>query len=568
MNRPPSINIISPNKTNIKNNEIAPLWNRRRWMLLLFIIVIATLLGRAIYLQIMLTEFLKNQGDARYLRTIPIVAHRGMILDQQGEPLAISTPVDSVWVNPKQFNLHQATQLAHLLEMSVTTVQNLINERKQKEFIYVKRHITPQLAEQIKALDLTGVFLQREYHRYYPAAEVTGHILGFTDIDDKGLEGLELAYEQQLTGVSGAKQVIQDKYGHTIAEVKSLQIPQDGQDIYITIDKRLQYLAYRELNKAVQLNHARSGTVVVLDIQTGAILAMVNQPSYNPNNREKGDSEYYRNRAVTDVFEPGSTLKPFTMIAALSSGKYTIHSLVDTNPGSLQLNQYTVHDSRNYGVIDLPTIIQKSSNVGASKIALSLPKQQLWEILFQVGFGQLVHSGLPGEVTGHLNHYNDWYHAEHATLSFGYGISVTALQLAQAYATLGNGGIRPTVHMIQQTTATHSRVFSIEVAKQVISMLETVVQPGGTGAKAQVLGYRVAGKTGTVRKTSVQGGYTESDYLALFAGLVPASKPRLAMVVIIDTPRGESYYGGDVAAPIFGQVMTDAVRLLNIPPDG
>lgn len=569
MNRPPSINVISPDKTNIKNNEIAPLWNRRRWMLLLFIIVIATLLGRAIYLQIMLTEFLKNQGDARYLRTIPIVAHRGMILDQQGEPLAISTPVDSVWVNPKQFNLHQAKQLARLLEMSVTTVQNLINERKQKEFVYIKRHITPQLAEQIKALELTGVFLQREYHRYYPAAGVTGHILGFTDIDDKGLEGLELAYEQQLMGISGAKQVIQDKYGHTITEVKSLQVPQDGQDIYITIDKRLQYLAYRELNKAVQLNRARSGTVVILDVQTGAILAMVNQPAYNPNNREKVDSEHYRNRAVTDVFEPGSTLKPFTMIAALSSGKYTIHSLVDTNPGSLQLNQYTVHDSRNYGVIDLPTIIQKSSNVGASKIALSLPKQQLWEILFQVGFGQLVHSGLPGEVIGHLNHYSDWYHAEHATLSFGYGISVTALQLAQAYATLGNGGIRPTVHIIQQTmTTTDSRVFSIEVAKQVISMLETVVQPGGTGAKAQVLGYRVAGKTGTVRKTSVQGGYTESDYLALFAGLIPASKPRLAMVVIIDTPRGESYYGGDVAAPVFGQVMADAVRLLNIPPDG
>ncbi len=550
-------------------NKITPLWGRRQWMLLLFIIMVTILFGRAIYLQIMHTEFLQNQGDARYLRTVAIPAHRGMILDRQGEPLAISTPVDSVWVNPKQFVLSQTGKLANLLELSVSSVKALISERQQKEFVYIKRHISPQLALKVKSLELAGVFLQREYHRYYPAANVTSHILGFTDIDDNGLEGLELAYESQLKGTFGEKQVIQDKYGHIITEVKSVQIPQDGQNIVLTIDKRVQYLVYKELSHAVQVYHAQSGSAVILDVQTGEILAMVNQPAYNPNNRENLDGEHYRNRAITDVFEPGSTLKPFTIMTALMSGQYTAHTLVDTTPGSLQLGQYTIHDSRNYGMIDLPTIIQKSSNVGASKIALSLPKQQLWQILTQVGFGQRVDSDLPGEVKGHLNHYKRWYHAEQATLSFGYGISVTLLQLAKAYATLGNRGIVPTIHirMTEKAVTPNNPIVSEQVAQQVLSMLERVVQPGGTGAKAQVTGYRVAGKTGTVRKTANKGGYLENDYIALFAGLIPASKPRLAMVIMIDTPRGDSYYGGDVAAPIFAQVMAGALRLLNIPPD-
>lgn len=550
-------------------DKITPLWKRRQWMLLLFILVIMILLGRAIYLQIMHTDFLQNQGDARYLRTISMIAHRGMILDRNGELLAISTPVDSIWLNPKQFILSQAEQLATLLELPLSTIKTLISERQQKEFIYIKRHISPQLAAKIKSLNLIGVFLQREYRRYYPAAEVTGHVLGFTDIDDKGLEGLEWAYDQQLKGIAGAKQVIQDKYGNTIAEVKSIQIPRDGQNLVLTIDKRLQYLANQELSHAVQINRAKSGSAVILDVQTGDILAMVNQPNYNPNNRENLTSQYYRNRAVTDVFEPGSTFKPFTIVTALMSGQYTPQTLVDTNPGSLQLGQYTIHDSRNYGLIDLSTIIQKSSNVGASKIALSLAKQRLWNTLTQLGFGQLVHSGLPGEVKGHLNHYSHWYHAEHATLSFGYGISVTLLQLTWGYATLGNSGVVPPVHITKATTQEIAAmpIIPAKVTQQVLAMLEKVVQPGGTGAKAQIAGYRVAGKTGTVRKTAVGGGYMENDYIALFAGLVPASKPRLAMAIMIDTPRSDSYYGGDVAAPVFSQVMAGALRLLSIPPD-
>lgn len=553
-------------------------WGRRQWMLGLFILIISVLLFRAVYLQIKNTDFLQNQGNARHLRTLSIVAHRGMLMDRNGEPLAISTPVESVWVNPAQFMTvrSQWPTLIKLLNIKRSELEALLADRMQREFVYIKRHISPSVATKIRALNLSGVFLQREYRRYYPTGEICAHILGFTNVDDHGQEGLELALNDFLKGITGAKRVIQDKNGQVIALMESLQLPHPGHNVRLSIDRRVQYFAYRELKTAVLRARARAGSAIILDVQTGEVLAMVNQPAYNPNNRGELQSARYRNRVVTDVFEPGSSLKPFTIAAALESGKYTPTTRINTHPGYLQLDRYKVSDARNYGVIDLTTVIQKSSNVGASKIALSLSAKKLWQLLTQVGFGHISGSGFPGEVTGYLPHFSQWHTTEHATISFGYGISVTLLQLARAYAVLGNDGILPPIRFlsleeeksrkIQEDRFKEKPVMQAKTARQVLRMLETVVKPGGTGAGAHIEGFRVAGKTGTVHK-HIAGGYSENNYLSLFAGIVPASAPRLVMVVLIDEPRRGSHYGGKVAAPVFAKVLVNALRLLNIPPD-
>ncbi len=561
-------------KNRRKSNNPPIYWKRRQLLLIFFIVVISILLLRAVYLQTNRADFLQRQGSARHLRTIPIVAHRGMLMDRNGKPLAISTPVDSVWVNPAQFITVKGKwpELATLLSLQPKQIEKILSKRMQREFVYLKRHIEPKIAAQVTALKLPGVFLQQEYKRYYPTGEVSAHVVGFTNIDDYGQEGLELALNKFLLGTPGKKQIIQDKNGQLIAEPVNLVTPHMGQNIRLTIDSRLQYLVNRELKQAVFDSQSRAGSAVILDVHTGEVLAMVNQPTYNPNNRS--ELQNYRNRVVTDIFEPGSTLKPFTIATALDSGKYSPDTNIDTNPGRLSLGKYTIRDSRNYGIIDVATVIKKSSNVGASRIALSLSAKRLWQILTKSGFGYISGSGFPGEVAGRLSHFSEWYKVQQASISFGYGIGVSLLQLARAYAVLGNDGVLPPIKFLEKTMDNlpkslgneRTQVVSAKVSQQMLNILMEVVKPDGTGAKAQINGYKVAGKTGTVRKPVI-GGYSESDYLALFVGIVPASNPRLVMAILIEEPQQDEYYGGKVAAPVFAKVMTEALRLLNILPD-
>ena len=542
----------------------------RRWFLLsLYTVCMAGLLFRVVDLQVLNKEFLQNHGDARALRVVKIPAHRGMITDRNGEALAISTPVNSIWAVPRKVMAADAKldQLAEYLHMDEKELSGMLKDRINRQFVYLKRHVAPSLAEQVMLLDIPGISLQREYRRYYPAGEVTSHVLGFTNIDDSGQEGMELAFDSWLKGSPGSKRVLKDRLGRIVENIESITTPDPGNELILSIDRRVQYLAYRELKSAVNNYKARAGTLVILDVKTGEIIAMVGQPSYNPNNRTGLKSGHFRNRALTDVFEPGSTLKPFTIATALESGLYDLKSTIDTHPGFFKVGDHTIRDHRDYGVIDLVTIIKKSSNIGASKIALSLEPLDFWSTLTKVGFGRATGSGFPGEASGYLNPYNNWSEVEQATMSFGYGISTTALQLAQAYMPFATDGLMLPVSFLKVTEpVTGSRVFSARVARQVRTMLETVVQKGGTGNRAFVEGYRVAGKTGTVHKTVV-GGYSEDRYLSLFAGMAPASNPRLIAVVIIDEPKGDQYYGGLVAAPVFSNVMAGALRLLDIPPD-
>ena len=414
---------------------------------------------------------------------------------------------------------------------------------------------------------MSGVNLQREYKRYYPAGEVAAHLVGFTNVDDSGQEGVELAFNDWLQGMPGEKRVLKDRYGRTVQNVESLRPASPGKALHLSIDRRVQYLAYRELKAAVQRHGARGGSLVMLDAKTGEVMAMAAQPAYNPNNRSGLKSENYRNRAVTDVFEPGSTMKPFTIAAALMSGSYSTRSLIQTAPGYVKVLDHTIRDERNYGTLDLASIIKKSSNVGAAKIALSLGPRPLWQLYSDLGFGLPTGSGFPGESAGVLNSYHNWSEVQLATIAFGYGISTTALHLAQAYDALANDGVMLPVSLTRlDKPVTGRRVIPAAIAREVRKMLEGVVQTGGTGLRADVPGYRIAGKTGTVHKTA-NGVYAEDRYQSLFAGMAPASDPDLVLVVVIDEPQGSDYYGGLVAAPVFSRVMQGALRILNIPPD-
>ncbi len=544
---------------------------RRSFVFGMLLLGVAALLWRMVDLNINQREFLQHQGDARYLRDISIPADRGVITDRHGEPLAISTPVASVWANPSDLAAARERwpELAKVLELSPRQLENRLGARMEKEFVYLKRRITPELADKVMALGIPGVSLQREYRRYYPLGEVTSHVVGFTNIDDAGQEGVELMMNEQLRGTPGSKRVIKDRLGRVIENVESIREPRPGKELSLSLDRRIQYLAYRELLGAVQRHKAKSGSAVVLDVQSGEVLAMVNQPSYNPNNRKALSAERLRNRAVTDVFEPGSTVKPFTVVAGLESGKFRPDTIIDTSPGSLKLANFTIHDIKNYGKIDVSTVIKKSSNVGASLIALTLEPSQLWEQFVRVGFGYDTGSGFPGEAEGLMNAYQDWGKAQNATVSYGYGLSVTALQLTRAYAALAADGVlRPAsfLKLNPDESPEGTEVMDPEVAQAVRAMLERVVASGGTGTKAAVSGYRIAGKTDTSRKVS-SSGYNEDNYIAVFAGFAPASRPRLAMVVMVDRPDSGEYYGGVVAAPVFSRVMEGALRLMDIAPD-
>jgi cell division protein FtsI (penicillin-binding protein 3) len=529
----------------------------------------ASLIARAVHLQVLNKDFLNRQADSRHLRTEKISAHRGSITDRNGNPLAISTPVDSVWANPQELVIavDRVPELARTLNLDAELLMRRITRSMNKEFLYLKRHLSPDQAHAVMSLKLPGVNVLREYRRYYPAGEVTGHLVGFTNVDDKGQEGIELAYNYWLSGESGAKRVLKDRLGRSVENIESIKAPRHGKDLRISIDLRLQYLAYRTLKAAIQQHKAESGSVVVLDTVTGEVLAMVNQPTYNPNDRAQYSAERYRNRAITDIFEPGSSIKPLIIAAALESGRYRAGSMVDTAPGYVVVGPKKIEDTRNLGRISLATVLVRSSNVGATKIALSLEPEQLWATLSRFGLGSLTASLFPGESAGLLAHYDDWRQITQATLGYGYGVSVTPLQLAQAYAALGSDGILRPVSLVRlDEPASGERILASDNAIAVRRMLEEVVKPGGTGKNASVTGYRVAGKTGTSWKFSA-GGYSKDKYFSIFAGLAPASEPRLAAVVVIDEPTGDLYYGSDVAAPVFAEVMTESLRLFGIAPD-
>ncbi len=552
--------------------QLAALRTLTRHQVVLGILLLATvgIIARAVYLQLINKDFLQDQGNDRYLRTVTIPAHRGMVLDRNGEPLAVSSPVDSVWAVPEVLleNQDRLPLLAQALGMKTGELEQRLSDREGREFFYLRRHLAPDLAQRVLNLQIPGVYSQREYRRYYPTAEITSHLLGFTDIDDVGQEGLELGLNERLQGVPGSKRVIRDRLGHIVEDVEVLRVPEPGKPLTLSIDRRIQYVAYRALKEAVLERQASGASAVVLDVATGEILAMVNQPAGNPNDRRQLNAALLRNRAVTDVFEPGSTMKPFTASLALESGAYKPETPIDTSPGVLQVGRYTVKDVHNYGRIDVTRVISKSSNVGISKIALSMPAQKLWELYHRLGFGALSSLGFAGEQGGVLKPYSTWGSIGHANNAFGYGISVNTLQLAQAYTVLASGGVRRPLSLLRRDKPPEeeTRLLSEDTTRKIRAMLELAVSEAGTGAKASVPGYRVAGKTGTVHKIA-HGHYSPDRYRSVFAGMVPASRPRLVCVVMIDEPRRGGYYGGVIAAPVFSQIMEGALRILNIPPD-
>ncbi len=546
---------------------------RQRFLLALFGLAVVALGWRAADRQIFETDFLQNEGERRHLRVVEVPAYRGMITDRNGEPLAISTPVDSIWANPKELTPDDKTLVAlgKALELDSEELRSLLTRRNDRSFVYLKRRANPETAEQVATLmrkeHINGLGLQREYRRYYPDGEVFAHVIGFTDIDDRGQEGLELAYDEWLTGVAGSKRVIRDGRAQVIEDVENIRAPHPGKDLSLSLDRRLQFLAYRELKAAVAQHKARSGSAVILDARTGEVLAMVNQPAYNPNGARRNRGGALRNRAVTDVFEPGSTIKPFTVATALELGQVTPTTPIDTTPGTLRVGRSLVKDVHNYGLLDVTGIIRKSSNVGVTKIALDMPPNALWQLLSNLGFGNVTASAFPGEAGGQLTPHQRWAKIDQATLAFGYGLSATPLQLAQSYAVLAADGVRRPASLLRvDAPPPGERVMSAATARAVRAMLETVVSREGTAFEAAIPGYRVAGKTGTVKK-SIAGGYAEDRYDAIFAGMAPASDPRLVMVVVLKEPGGEFFYGGKVAAPVFARVMAGALRLLNVPPD-
>jgi cell division protein FtsI (penicillin-binding protein 3) len=545
---------------------------RLYFILLLLFLGIAGLIGRLIDLNIINRHFLLKQSDARNLRKVTIPAYRGMILDRTGEPLAISTPVDSICINPQLFlaTANQKQQLANTLQLSPIKLQSELNHSNghhRHEFMYLARQVPPPLAKQLTALNIPGVFSQEEFRRYYPQGEVTAHIVGLTNIDDHGQEGMELAYDHWLSGSSGIQEVLKDRLGHIVNQIELLKNPEQGHDLVLSLDHRIQYLAYQFLKEAVEKYHAESGSAVVMDVKTGEILAMVNQPSYNPNRRPKDQNGNYRNRAVTDDFEPGSVIKPFNIAFALESGKYKAETIIDTNPGWMVVGGYKIQEDNNdnYGKVDLTHILVKSSNIGAAKILLSLQPQEFWSLLQRVGFGQKTNSAFPGESPGLLVVHNVWYPSVVATLSYGYGLAVTVLQLAQAYAVFANKGIKIPVTFLKTATPPQGvQVLDPTVAQTVFGMLQAVVQEG-TGKRAQIPGYCVAGKTGTAYVAG-PGGYKRDIFMSSFVGIAPCQNPRLVVAVTIRDPKGQ-HLAAFVAAPIFSKIMGEALRLLDIPPD-
>jgi len=543
-----------------------PLW-RSRLLLALIAGGFFVLAGRAVYLQGLNNDFLQQKGESRYSRVLEISANRGRITDRHGEALAISTPVKSVWAIPEevQYSSQQRAKLAALLELAPQEIDKRLNE--STSFVYLKRQIPPEVAERVNELRIAGLFQNREYRRYYPGGEVMAHVLGFTGANDTGQEGIELAFQSTLAGKSGSRRVIKDRMGQIVEDMESIREAQNGSDLALSLDAKLQNLAFSQLKFAVESNKAKAGAIVVLDAKTGEVLALANLPTYNPNNRSRLSGAQLRNRVITDTFEPGSTLKPFTVALAMELGKITPESMIATAAGSLTIGKATIHDAHRFGDMTASQVIQRSSNVGAAKIALGLPAETMWGMFDQVGFGTAPRLGFPGAVSGKLRAYKTWRPIEQATMSYGHGISVSLLQLARAYTIFARDGELMPLSLVRIDAPLAGRqVISPATARKLRDMLELAVQPGGTAPRARVMGYRVAGKTGTAHKEE-NGGYAQHKYVASFVGLAPVSDPRLVIAVMLDEPSAGQYYGGAVAAPVFSAVMGGALRMLGVPPD-
>ena len=561
--------------SNPQTHSIIPIW--RQYLVLFVLFCCVSLIGwKVVVLHILEREFLQGQGDARTIRTVPLVANRGLITDRNGEPLAVSTPVKSLWVNPGEIagNDVAIRQLAMELELNPEVLGRNIAKNSGREFLYVKRRLPPADADRVLALDIDGLYVQQEYQRFYPQGEVAAHLIGFSNVDDVGQEGLELAYDAWLRGVPGRRQVMKDRRGHIIEELNTIQTAQAGKLLELSIDFRLQNLAYRELKAEYITRRAKSATVVVLDVATGEVLAMANQPSYNPHNKVNiTDFSVLRNRAITDVFEPGSTVKAFTIAAALETGIYRMDTVIETSPGWMMVSGNTIRDIFNYGTLTVEKVITKSSNIGASKIALEIGAEPIRDLLERVGFGQVTVTGFPGERSGVLPNPRRCSRIGTPTLSYGYGLSVSALQLAQAYSVIANGGIKKPVTLLKLdadsvASLPRERVLSAVISRQLLTALETVVDKsrGGAVLGANIPFYSVAGKSGTAHVVG-EFGYEENLHNSLFVGLVPASNPRLVIVVVVNEPKGEEHYGGQVAAPVFSRIAAGAMRLLNVSPD-
>jgi len=544
-----------------------PAW-RSRLLTLLLLGGFVALLGRATYLQIVNTDFLQEKGDSRYRRDLEISASRGKVTDRHGDVLAVSTPMKSVWAIPVDAKLSptQSQQLAKLLDMEGKELARRL--ASDRGFVWIQRQVAPDVAEQIAALKLPGIYQNKEYRRFYPTGEMTAHIVGFTGVDDKGLEGVELAFEKSLVGHAGSRSVIRDRRGQIVEDVGSIKQPQDGKDVRLALDSKLQYIAYSQLKQAVADNKAKAGGAVVIDAKSGEILALANWPTYNPNNRERLSGAQLRNRAVTDTFEPGSTLKPFTAALALDKGTFRFDTVVNCAPGRLTIGSATISDAHPHGALTVAQVIQKSSNVGAAKMAATFAPKDMWEMFDAVGFGQVPRLGFPGEVGGRLRPWKTWHPIEQATMSYGHGISVSLMQLARAYTVFASDGelLPLSLTQLEPGPVVGVPVFSAQTARELRAMLEMVTQPGGTAPKAQVPGYRVGGKTGTAYKAE-GGGYATNKYVASFVGIGPVSDPRLVVAVMIDEPGGPMHYGGDVAAPVFSAIMGSALRTLGVRPD-
>lgn len=543
---------------------------RRKLLLFTMLLAMLVLVGRAVYLQILNKDFLQDKGDLQHVGVVSVSAYRGQIQDRNGEPLAISTPVQSIWVNPRQLKESEQEkigQMAKILAIPENELRTLLKKEADKRFIYLKRQINPALAEKVKALEITGVYFEREFKRYYPAGAVSGHLLGFTNIDDVGQEGIEHGYEQILRGKIGKKRVIKDGKGQIIKDVENIEEAEPGRDLVLTIDERIQYLAYRELQNAVMQYKAHSASLVVLDAKNGDVLATVSQPAFNPNNRKELNSSRYRNRAMVDSFEPGSTVKPFVVAAALDGGYVDPNVLIETH-GVYHLGRNVVKDVHNYGTLDLTHVLQKSSNIAVTQIAMTMPPEYFWGIYSKLGFGTSAGVGFPGEASGSLLDYQGWHEFDQAILSFGYGVSTSILQLARAYTALADDGIVHSVTLLKRDEDPDAqRIFRPETARRVRAMLETVISKEGTAYQAKVEGYRVAGKTGTVKKATA-GGYASDKYLSVFVGMAPASDPRFIIAIVVDEPTTGQYYGGLVAAPAFSKVMGGVLRIYGVEPDG
>lgn len=544
-----------------------PVW-RARLVLAALVMAFTILLARALYLQALQTAFLKEKGEARYSRVIEVPATRGRILDRNGEALAVSTPVRSIWAIPADVDAEPAgrRKLARLLGMEPRELERKLAD-EERDFVYLRRQVAPEVADNVQALGIRGVYSHPEYRRYYPGGEVAAHVLGFTGVDDAGQEGIELAHQATLAGSPGSRRVIKDRLGRIVEDVESIRAGQDGQDLVLSIDSKLQSLAFGALRAALEQHRARAGALVVVDVRTGELLALVNLPSYNPNNRARLTGAQLRNRAVTDVFEPGSTLKPFTVALALELGHATPETVVQTAPGRMTIANYTIRDAHPAGALTVSQVLQKSSNIGTAKLGLGLPREAMWELFKRLGFGAPPLLGFPGEATGKVRPARSWRPVEQATMSYGHGISVSLVQLARAYTVFARDGeLAPLTLVKTGAAASGERILSRPVARSVREMLELAVQPGGTAPRARLMGWRVAGKTGTAHKLE-NGGYASDKYISSFVGFAPVSDPRLVIAVMVDEPSAGQYYGGAVAAPIFAQVMQGALRMLGAPHD-